>query len=337
MGLIPEKLKPYAKQLGYPTSATLGHLFTILFDTESKINIAVALPGSVFEVAEKSGLSIEETEQALKELHQNGVVYKKRDHQVLYKLYPGIIELRDASVLTPGISTEMICFWDDLIRTESLGMIPELVKLGVPPMMRVIPIEETVESKNQVLDIESARQIIQEATRIVALPCACRTARKAERITDCPAPQDLNMCFMINRFGDEAIDRGIGEVITAEEAVRRLKTAEDAGLVHMTRNNVKKDMILCNCCACCCTGLFMLNELNYASLEPSRFRVKLDEDACIGCETCQEQCQFSAIKMGDIAQINLEKCFGCGVCVEFCPGEALILEEFRPKEHIRMT
>ncbi len=105
----------------------------------------------------------------------------------------------------------------------------------------------------------------------------------------------------------------------------------------MTRNNIKKDMIMCNCCACCCTGLFMLNQVGYDSFAPSRFRVKLDEEACIGCETCVERCQFGAIEVDDIARIDLDKCFGCGVCVPTCPGDALTLEEIRPKEHIRVT
>ncbi len=70
---------------------------------------------------------------------------------------------------------------------------------------------------------------------------------------------------------------------------------------------------------------------------PSRFRVKLDEEECTGCETCIDRCQFKAIEVDDIARINMDKCFGCGNCVQTCPSEALILEEIRPKEFIRVT
>lgn len=335
---IPEELKSYAAQLGYPTSKTLEQLLALLFDTEEKIKIAASMPGSIPELSAKTGISIEKTEQVLGELHHNGAVNKKMYDQSRYRLYPGMIELRDASALTPGISREMIQLWDDLVRKEMPKIVPQLEEMGLPPMMRVIPIEEAVESKSQVLDVDSARHIVLGAEQIVAIPCVCRkTAREVGRGDDCPAPDDLNLCLLINRFGDEALDRGIGELLTPKETVRRLEAAEEAGLVHLTRNNVKDDMILCNCCSCCCTGLFMLNQVGYNSFAPSRFRVKLDEDACTACETCVDRCQFHAITMADIAQIDLEKCFGCGVCVETCPSEALALEEVRPKEHIRVT
>ncbi|MCK7466983.1 MAG: hypothetical protein MZU91_01745 [Desulfosudis oleivorans] len=41
--------------------------------------------------------------------------------------------------------------------------------------------------------------------------------------------------------------------------MRRLTLAEEAGLVHTVRNNVKDDMFMCNCCPCCCTAMFLHN------------------------------------------------------------------------------
>ncbi|MBU1194539.1 MAG: 4Fe-4S binding protein [Proteobacteria bacterium] len=336
---IPEKLKPYAKMLGYPDSETLGQLLTILFNSEDKIRIAVALPGTIPELSEKTGFGIVKTEQIVKDLHMKGLINEKMDSQKKYRLYPGMIELRDASSLAPGIDKEVLRLWNVMIREEMPKKVAYLEEMGYPPMMRVIPIEETVESQSLVLDVDSARNIVQNAEQIVAIPCVCRmTARSLDRSPDCPGPdKDINLCLMINQFGNESIKRGIGEIISSKEAIRRLEIAEEAGLVHVTRNNVKKDMILCNCCSCCCTGMFMVNEANYASFAPSRFRIKLDEDACVACGTCEDRCQFHAIEVNDIAQINLEKCFGCGVCVSTCPSQALVLEEVRSKEHIRVT
>lgn len=336
---IPEQLKPYAEVLGYPDSETLGQLLTILYDSEEKIKMAAAMPGTIQELSEKTGFTIDQTERIVKDLHLNGLINERMDSKKNYRLYPGMIELRDASSLTPGIDKEVFRLWNVLIREEMPTKVPYLEKMGLPPMMRVIPVEETVESQSLVLDVDSARDIIQKADQIVAIPCVCRkTARALGKNPECPGPDtDISLCLMINHFGDEAMKRGVGEVISSKEAIRRLEIAEDAGLVHVTRNNVKKDMILCNCCSCCCTGMFMVNQADYAAFAPSRFRVKLDEDACVACGICEDRCQFHAIEVNDIAQINLEKCFGCGVCVSTCASQALVLEEVRPREYIRVT
>lgn len=336
---IPEKLKPYAAQLGYPNSETLGTIFTSLFDSTEKLKIAAALPGTITDLAEKTSFPLDLVQSLIDELHEKGAINEKMDQQGTYRLYPGMIELRDAVVVASDVTSKMILLWDHVVRNELPKIVPQLNAMGIPPMMRVIPIEETIEPKSTVLDADSARNILAHADQIVAVPCVCRktAAEVPGRDENCPAPDDLNLCLMINNFANESIARDIGELLSSEEAIRRLDIAEEAGLVHLTRNNIKKDMIICNCCACCCTGLFMLNQIGYDSFAPSRFRVKLDEDECTGCETCAERCQFFAIEVDEIARINLDKCYGCGVCVQTCPSEALTLEEIRPLEHIRVT
>ena len=225
-----------------------------------------------------------------------------------------------------------------MIRDEMPDIIPTWKKLNVPPMMRTIPVEAAVDTRSTVLDVDSARNIIENAWQIVAIPCVCRATRHSlNKSPDCPAPEDAHICMLINLFGQEALERGIGTQITKEEALVKLQAAEDAGLVHMTRNNVKNDLALCNCCSCCCTGLFMVNQIKYDAFAPSRFRIRLDKDSCVGCGTCVDRCQFHAIECEDIAVIDLDSCFGCGNCVSTCPNEALVLEEIRSRDFIRTT
>jgi len=338
---IPEKLKFYAKQLGYSNSETMGKILSLIFNTNEKQDIAAALPGNNVRLAALTGIPLEIVEKSLAELRHMGAVCKnqRKSHEDEFLLYPGIIEIRDAVLLCPDVDSEMVEMWDYIIREEMPEMIiPKWTEMETPPLMRTIPIEETVESNSKVLDVDSARSLIENAEQIVAIPCVCRLSRHhLNKSPDCPAPKDLDLCMLFNRFGNEAIDRGIGTLLSKEEAIQRLKAAEDAGLVHMTRNNVKKDMSLCNCCSCCCTGLFLVNQINYSAFVPSRFGVKLIEEECVGCETCVDRCQFHAIAVDDIAQIDPDKCFGCGNCVQTCPSGALFLVEMRPKEFIRST
>jgi len=55
---------------------------------------------------------------------------------------------------------------------------------------------------------------------------------------------------------------------------------------------------------------------------------KVNEEECIGCGVCIDECPAEAISMNDdIAVIDVEACTECGDCVDACPSEAISLEE----------
>jgi ferredoxin/DNA-binding Lrp family transcriptional regulator len=336
---IPPQLLPYATKLGFPESETLGKIFAILFKDPDSIAIAGVLPGTVKEISARSGIAEERVREVAKRLARRGIISRILHKEDAYRLFPAMIELRDATVITPDYPQELFDLWEILIRKEMPKIVPLLKSLDLPPMLRVIPIEETVESATQVLDVDSARKIIKGASLITAIPCPCRMqANRVGRAKDCPAPKDVNLCLQVNGFAEAVIDRGVGERLSTEEALRRLSLAEEAGLVHTARNNIKTDMFMCNCCSCCCTALFLHNQIGYrSSLAPSRFRARMDESLCTGCGACGERCPFQAIGMEEVASIDVEKCYGCGNCVLACPVQAIILEEARPPEFIRKT
>ncbi len=334
---IPNELKDYAARLGFPTSETIGRIFSILFAGDEILKLAAAMPGTAAELAKKTGIPQTRVDTVLKDLTHKGVV----NHVVRkgsYRLFPAMIELRDATIMVDDHPKELALLWERLVRNEMPALIGAFKELKVPPMLRAVPIEETVEPRGAVLDVDSARKIFSEAALITAVPCPCRTqARAVGRSPDCPAPAN-SVCMQTNGFAEAVVDRGIGERLTNADALRRIGDAEDAGLVHLVRNNVKDDMFMCNCCSCCCTGLFMINELGYReAYARSRFVVKYDEDSCTGCGLCEERCQLHAITMGEHAVVDTDKCFGCGNCALICPSEALSLVEARPVESIRRT
>lgn len=332
-----EALVAYAGKLGFPKSETLQRIFSILYDGEDDLRVIEALPGTAAEIAGKTGLTEERAREVADRLVSRGALSRPMKHPDLYRLFPAMIELRDATVLWPDAPQELFELWEEVVCREMPGLVPMLKKLEIPPMIRVVPVERSVESQNTVLDADSARKIFRDAELITALPCACRLqARRNNRSPDCPAPESA-VCMQTNGFAKVVLSRGLGERLTNEEALKRIAEAEEAGLVHMVRNNIQEDMFMCNCCSCCCTGLFLVNQTGYRdALAPSRFRVKLDEDACTGCGTCEERCQFHAIAVNGTALVDLDKCYGCGNCVITCPEEALTLEEVRPPSHIRV-
>jgi ferredoxin len=336
---IPHQLAPYAAKLGFPESPTLEKIFAILFEDSDNRAVAGSLPGSVREISLRSGLPEQRVREIADRLVRRGAISRMLHKDEAYRLFPAMIELRDAVVIGPDCPQELFELWDVLIRTEMPRIVPLLRSLNLPPMLRVIPIEETVEGAGQVMDADSARQIVRDASLITAIPCPCRTqASHVGRSLACRAPKEMSLCMQINGFAEAVVDRGVGERLSADEAVRRLGLAERAGLVHTVRNNIKEDMFMCNCCPCCCTALFLHNKAGYhASLAPSRFLANVNQGLCTGCGACEDRCSFQAINVNEVAILDESKCFGCGNCVLVCPVEAIALEEARPPEFIRRT
>ncbi len=59
----------------------------------------------------------------------------------------------------------------------------------------------------------------------------------------------------------------------------------------------------------------------------SGVKARVTQESCIGCGTCQDLCQFDAVALGTVAEIEPIHCEGCGVCGYFCPEKAIELVE----------
>jgi Fe-S-cluster-containing hydrogenase component 2 len=52
--------------------------------------------------------------------------------------------------------------------------------------------------------------------------------------------------------------------------------------------------------------------------------VVVDEQECVGCQTCVDVCPVGAISMVDgIAKIDPDECTSCLTCIGECPVEAI--------------
>ena len=55
---------------------------------------------------------------------------------------------------------------------------------------------------------------------------------------------------------------------------------------------------------------------------------KVDQEKCVGCETCVGACPVGAISVTEgKASVKEGDCVSCGACKEACPSEAIEIKD----------
>lgn len=187
----------------------------------------------------------------------------------------------------------------------------------------------------QVFPYERASALLNEAKSIGVRKCICKTQKRLIG-EPCKHPEEVCMIFapVEGVFTNDPLTR----VVTKEEALKILREAEEAGLIHSSANIREGHMILCNCCTCCCGIMRGISQLGIEnSIAKSDFNVSVDHEKCTGCETCVERCQFNATSItDDVSHVDHKRCVGCGQCVMTCPSGARTLVR-KPEDQITST
>ncbi|GAB4350932.1 MAG: 4Fe-4S binding protein [Candidatus Abyssubacteria bacterium] len=311
-------------------SDIVKRLFQMIAD-EQEAALMLAMPGTPEELAEKTGRPLNDIKKSLDTLFHKGLAFVSGSSGK-YRMCRDIVQFHDASILWPEATKEFHDLWKEFTDKEWGQTVKVIEAMMEQPPTRIIPVEAALEAKNQILHYENVREIVESARRIAVTKCTCR-------VVDGKCGLPVEACIQINRAADYAITRGTGREIDKKEAMDIIKKAEEAGLVHVTMNTDHIDHYICNCCSDCCIGLrYMITE-GTKFVSPSRFQAVIDEDACIGCESCIERCYFGAITAQDShgetkAKVDAEKCVGCGLCSVVCPSNAIHFDEVRPAEFI---
>jgi len=199
------------------------------------------------------------------------------------------------------------------------------------PIMRSIPIQRELVAEWPIAPYEDVFKIIESQGVIAVAPCICRTMSK---LLDKGCDKPLEACFMFGSHAHFYVENKMGRYITPEEAKEIVKNNEKAGLV-MQPFNAQKVGGMCSCCGDCCGMLRSLKKQpSPAKAVKSNYFAMVDQEACIGCETCLDRCQMEAIEITDEkSDILLDRCIGCGLCVTTCPQEAIRLIK-KPEEEL---
>lgn len=196
------------------------------------------------------------------------------------------------------------------------------------PTARVITVDRYIPAGNLIHTYDQMASYIEKYEDIGVGTCYCRHAAALREEDTHGMP--LDVCMWFGPTAEFAIERLGGRRLSKAEARQLLDRAEEAGLVHMSRNTSQDIDFVCNCDRWHCeviTGV--LQQEQPAKFFNSGFQPAFDGEACLACGTCVERCPPEALVLqgeeGPPA-LDLKRCFGCAVCAIGCPEEAIHMQ-----------
>ncbi len=276
-------------------------------------------------------------ERLLEEMADEGLIFveKKERGEKEYSLSPfapGIFEFQSLR----GEETDKVKKRLALIRGvhEGLGALagdlfrnPELANetLGTPGL-RTLAVETELPTDTQIATWEQISTILDREESFAVGACACRQEKKLSG-DPCKIDAPRDACIYFGKVADFMIDREFAKRYSKQELLALLERCEEKGLVHNINNFLGDNIVLCNCCGCCCN--FLVRMKHYRGLKQvagSNFVAVADQETCIGCGDCLDRCQMDALEMeGETVRVIEEYCIGCGNCISACPSESLSL------------
>lgn len=237
---------------------------------------------------------------------------------------PGVAEFQ---LMSGEITPQLIEFTKKFHGAFSSKQNVFLEKLGEmgSSFARVIPVNQSISSAQNILVYEDARAIIRGAKKFAISHCYCRMAKDVLEEKSCSAPREICMAFDFP--ADFLIRNKIGKEVDCDTMLRKLDLAEEHHLVHVTDNAQSGFSFMCHCCGCCCGFLTSLNVYNIRPpIVMSSRVIQRDSEACDHCGKCTRVCQLGALSwVNKNTLYNEKRCIGCGVCVGVCPNDALTL------------
>jgi ferredoxin len=236
-----------------------------------------------------------------------------------------------------GFTNRMEWIDDDIRRTivpAAGGKAPELLHLDddktEEPKIKLsdeqILAKRKIDHFGQVLPIEDVLQVLDRASSITRLPCACRYFNRGLI--------NQRYCFglgegppmIMSKYPDDTANL---EVIGKEEASALIKKFDEEGLMHSVWSSVTPYVAgLCICDGDCEAYGAYIRDKGLPTFFRAEYICQVDPDQCAGCKECMRQCQFGAqfysSAMGKVT-IEPRLCFGCGVCRAACPQGAIAL------------
>ena len=311
------------------------------------------------QLVESSRFSEEKIEKLANSLAKKGLIFNQPSSAgvMIYRLLPlmlvGLMEYKFMVELTgsqeekdlAGLFEKLLAELKNQIQ-DSYETLSPLFK-SAPAVDRTVPvrtaedgkpikiilIDKSLEvSEEFVLPSQTVEEIINKFDDIAVGYCFCRQRRSLLGDSCSTAAPTLN-CFTFGKSARHTVAQGFAKKIDRQEALKIMKEAEQAGLIHKAfhpgSRESSPETSICNCCKDCCDTLELWRSGTLPLINSTYYLSVIDQQACSGCGICVERCPTDAIVLNNegLAQRDENACLGCGVCSRFCPEEAISLKE----------
>jgi len=280
---------------------------------------------TVDQIYDTAGTEVRSTDQLAYILDatvaKGGITRRTRNGQRQYALLPLLLWGMYERQLT-RLSPEFLDSFGQYMMGE-FGLELATTRL---PKMRVIPIEESVQTEQQVATYDELRHLIEQAGEHLAIQeCVCRKVNDLQG-KHCQTTDRREVCMSLGDLADLYVEEGWGRRISRQEALEIARKNEEEGLVLMPGNQ-QEAAFMCACCSDCCGMLSMMTHVpKPAEVVASNYTAQVNAELCTGCETCVGRCPTQAVQVADaVASVDLTRCIGCGLCVPTCSGKAMSL------------
>jgi len=252
------------------------------------------------DVAPLCGKSVKRTEELLLELADIGVCFVNEIDGVdtfWYETWvPGIMEMMTNNKKNVEKYPQIAKAFEAYGRVrgpKTAGSFP----VGVG-LMRVIPIEHAIEGETRRASYEEVSKYLNDNDIFSVSDCSCRTVR--EVMGEGCGHLKEDMCIQMGHAAEYYIRTKRGRQITREEAFEIIERAEENGLMHQIPNldGSGKTHAICNCCGCSCLSLRTASMFINADMVRSNYVSKVDQDKCVACGECVQNCPVNALQLG---------------------------------------
>ena len=170
---MTDSSSPYqqlAKLIGAPASKILPRIIEHIADQQEIEIVLAAFPAAtVPEISVKTGIAAGKVEEMAKVLFKKGMLFlSRKEGELRYYRIKTVAQFHDSSILWEGATPEFHRLWKEYTAHE-WAEFGRAVEVFLPkPVIRIVPVGATIESKAKVLPLEDVREIVDQAEKKAA-------------------------------------------------------------------------------------------------------------------------------------------------------------------------